>query len=369
LPTDAVALSGKITSVKGTVQVRSRENGGWKPAAVGMPVDQGTEIRTGLRSAVQFVVGNDQTITLDRLGTVTVLQAFQSQGKAKTDLGLKYGRARYDIQHTDLEHESTIRSPGSTLAIRGTDVIYEDQAPWVPTAISNTGRAEFRNYRRQFLAFGGTRRAQVAADKNSTAETAYSNAKTDPKGAYAGRTAAEDQLNLTLQSIGGADARKQETARAFSTGFEGKNANIGFPKVPGPVRLNVTWSSVAEGLPSNLDLTVTITDLLGNTSVVNAANPTVGSGSVLGTHSGDDKGVAGLGSEEVFFGQFFPTGTYRMDVAHNGGAPANTRILVSVGGSVDTKPREIKRIGFDPKAPLILQPGQSVSTTVKIRSK
>ena len=42
-------------------------------------------------------------------------------------------------------------------------------------------------------------RASLAADKNSPAETAFSNSKADPKGAYAGRTDAEDQLTLTLQ--------------------------------------------------------------------------------------------------------------------------------------------------------------------------
>ena len=139
LPAGSVAVTATVTSVKGIVQIRAGEGAAWQPANAGMKLDQGAEIRTGLRSAVQFVVGNDETITLDRLGTVTVLQAIQNQGRAKTDLGMKYGRARYDIGETDLQHESTIRSPGSTLALRGTDIVYEDQAPWVPTAISREG--------------------------------------------------------------------------------------------------------------------------------------------------------------------------------------------------------------------------------------
>jgi hypothetical protein len=300
---------------------------------------------------------------------MTVLQAFERRGKARTDLGLKYGRAQYDIQHTDLEHESTIRSPGSTLAIRGTNVVYEDQAPWVPTAVSNTGRAEFRNYRRQFLAFGGTRRAQVAADRNSTAETAFSNTKADPKGAFAGRTGTEEQLTLTLQSIGGADALREQVIHGVIESF-GSGLNIGNASgFPGPLRLNVTWFSTTDGAPSNLDLGVTITDLLGNKTVVNAANPVIGSGSATGRFSGDNKGVNGLGAEELFFDQFFPSGTYTMQVDHNGGAPARTQILVSAGGANASKATEIKRLGFDPKRPLILQPGDTFSTTVKIRAK
>jgi hypothetical protein len=365
MPADAVALSGKITATKGTVQVRNGEGDPWKPAAVGMSVDQGTEIRTGLRSMVQFVVGKDQTITLDRLGTMTVLQAFESRGKAKTDLGLKYGRAQYDIQHTDLEHESTIRSPGSTLAIRGTNVLYEDQAPWVPSATCNTGRAEFRNYRRQFLAFGGKRPAQVAADKSSPAETALSNSKADPKGAYAGRTASEDALTLTLQPIGGVDARGLQAIQDLAriSGFQ--NTFGGVAPVEGPLRFNVTWFSTTAGVPSDLNLTLTLTDVFGNTSVASAASPTIGSGSSTGTHSGDDRGASGAGAEEVAFPQFFPSGTYTMKVDQAGQNAARAQVTVFRGPTQ----KVVKSIGVAPDPPLILQPGESFSTTVKIRSK
>jgi hypothetical protein len=365
MPADAVALAGKITAVKGTVQVRNGDSDAWKAATVGMAVDQGTEIRTGLRSVVQFVVGSDQTITLDRLGTMTVLQAFQSRGKAKTDLGLKYGRAQYDIQHTDLEHESTIRSPGSTLAIRGTNVVYEDQAPWVPSAVCSTGRAEFRNYRRQFLAFGGKRPAQVAADKNSPAETAYSNTKADPKGAYAGRTGSEDALTLTLQPIGGVDARGLQAIQDLAklSGFQ--NTFGGVVPVEGPLRFNVTWFSTTAGAPSDLNLTLTLTDLLGNTSVASAASPTIGSGSSTGTHSGDDRGGTGSGAEEVAFPQFFPSGTYTMKVDEAGPNPARAQVTIFRGPTQ----KVVKSIGVAPDPPLILQPGESFSTSVKIRAK
>jgi hypothetical protein len=116
------------------VQVRAAEDQPWKPAAAGMEVDEGAEFRTGPRSAVQFVIPPDQTITLDRLGTIKVLQAVKDAGKVTTALGMKYGRTRYDIQAADLEHDSSIRSPGSTLAIRGTDVTFEDMAPVAPAA-------------------------------------------------------------------------------------------------------------------------------------------------------------------------------------------------------------------------------------------
>src|SRR5687768_9228839 len=325
MPAGAVALTATITSVKGVVKVRANEGAAWVPATVGMKLDQGAEIRTGLRSAVQFTVGDDQTITLDRLGTVTVLQAFQTQGKATTDLGLKYGRTRYDIKDTDLQHESTIRSPGSTLAIRGTDVVYEDQAPWVPQAVSREGRAEFRNYRRQSVAFGGTKRAKIAADKNSPAQVALVDTKNDPKGAFAGRTEAEDEQNLTLTSFGGADARQVELLRAagFVPGVD-TGANV---MVPSLTFLMGWQSTAATPSPTNLDLIVT--DPLGN--MISSLNPVVGTGSDRVVHFGDEILVPGIGdsiTETVKWEFFAPSGTYNVLAQHQGGDAA--RVTVDV---------------------------------------
>ena len=87
-------LKAKITGVEGKVQVRVSEDQPWQKAAVGIEVGENAEFRTGPRSAVRFVIPTDQTITLDRLGTVKVLTAINEGGRLKTDLGMKYGRTR-----------------------------------------------------------------------------------------------------------------------------------------------------------------------------------------------------------------------------------------------------------------------------------
>jgi hypothetical protein len=357
LPDGAVALTATVTSVKGIVSVRAGENAAWEPAKPGMKLDQGAEIRTGLRSAVQFVVGNDETITLDRLGTCTLLQAFQNRGRAKTDLGLKYGRARYDIQATDLQHESTIRSPGSTLAIRGTDIVYEDQAPWVPQAVSREGRAQFRNFRRQFVAFGGQKRATIAADKNSPAQQALSNTKADPKGQFAGRTDSEDELTLTLNSTGGFDTQSLQAFQDLARGFaSGPDAGFtGIPPLPGPLEFSLTWFDASGGSsPVNLDLTVT--DPLGNTA--SALNPVVGSGSATGMHGGGNVGSSGLGTETVSWLQFFPPGIYTVRVTHEGGADAQISSVTA------TQSENIVIIKDFAPTPITLSPGGSFTDTV-----
>src|SRR5688500_3882985 len=140
---------------------------------VGMTVGEGAEFRTGPRSAVQFEIPPGQTITLDRLGTVKRIEAVRTEGSIKTDLGMRYGRVRYDVEAAGVSHDATIHSPSSSLAVRGTQVSLYDQAPFVPEAVSLTGRAQFRNLRKQVVAFGGKRRAAVRADDTTPAQAAF----------------------------------------------------------------------------------------------------------------------------------------------------------------------------------------------------
>src|SRR5687767_8866096 len=94
----AAALTATITAVEGIVQVRADEQSPWQAAKPDMRLGEGAEFRTGPRSAVRFEIPPGQTITLDRLGTVKLIEAVRSQGSVKTDLGMRYGRVRYDIE-------------------------------------------------------------------------------------------------------------------------------------------------------------------------------------------------------------------------------------------------------------------------------
>src|SRR5207253_2973348 len=121
-------------------------------------------------------------------------------GKIKTDLLMKYGRTRYDIESPAAEHESTIRSPSSTLAVRGTDVSLYDQPPFEPVATSYRGNAEFRSAERQ-LRFGGKTFAQIRADQPSAADTALRASVVDPR-SDASRSPADAALIANQTSRG-----------------------------------------------------------------------------------------------------------------------------------------------------------------------
>jgi hypothetical protein len=170
--TNPGALTATVTGIEGIVQVRSTEDAPWQKAAIGMKLTEGAEFRTGPRSAVRFEIPPGQTITLDRLGTMKLIEAVQRGTAVKTDVGMKYGRVRYDIEAAGLSHDSTIHSPGSALAVRGTRVSLYDQPPFAPVATSLTGRAEFRNARRQMVRFGGRTRATLQSDSTSPAQAA-----------------------------------------------------------------------------------------------------------------------------------------------------------------------------------------------------
>ena len=166
----AQSLNATITGVEGIVQVRDNDDAPWKPAKIGMVIGEGAEFRTGPKSAVRFEIPPDQTVTLDRLGTVKLIDAIKISGTIKTDLGMKYGRVRYDIEAAGLGHDSTIHSPGATLAVRGTKVSLYDQPPFKPQAVSLTGVARFKNSKNQSVKLGGDGKATIDADQSSVAQ-------------------------------------------------------------------------------------------------------------------------------------------------------------------------------------------------------
>lgn len=144
----AKPLQATIRSVKGIVQYRTGDDQPWQKVNEGDVLDVGVEFRTGPRSAVTFHLPPDQLITLDRLGTLKLLEAINNKDKttATTELGMRYGRTRYQVEGAQgVEHHATIRSPSATLAIRGTeDVTFTDQRPGPASASTKKTRVFFR---------------------------------------------------------------------------------------------------------------------------------------------------------------------------------------------------------------------------------
>src|SRR5437773_531448 len=198
----AQPLHIKITGVEGLVEYRNGDAQPWNLVEEGMVLGENAELHTGPHSAVRFVVPPDQTITLDRLGEIKVLQAIQEGRKVTTRLGMKYGRTRYDIEAAGLEHDSTITSPSATLALRGTRMVLTDQRPFGAQVYRIEGRAEFRDFKKKvFFGAKGPGHTVVNTEKDSAAAVSLSQSVIDPTIALA-RTQAEANLVAALISTG-----------------------------------------------------------------------------------------------------------------------------------------------------------------------
>lgn len=198
-------LEVTVTGVEGIVQARTGEDQPWRAVEAGMVLPVGAEFRTGPRSAVRFTIPPAQVVTLDRLGTIKVLDAIQTPDRVTTNLGMKYGRTRYNVEAAGLEYETTIATPSATLAVRGTDTGVFDQPPYVPYAWSLDGSVNtaFHGLQRAKRTIGGTQLAESTAEEGP-AEFKQSTASTDPViGGFDGDGPEEDALERRQQNLGG----------------------------------------------------------------------------------------------------------------------------------------------------------------------
>lgn len=262
------SLKVTVVEVTGNVQVRSDEGQAWQPAKAGMEVGEGAEFRTGPRSSVRCTIPPDQSFTLDRLGTVKVLQALRNGNKLKTDMVMKYGRTKYSVEAAGLEHEGTIASPSGTLAVRGTVVSLYDQPPFIPEAVSYTGQARFRDAHRQVnVGSKGGGKQTVAGDKDSAAETALSDGVIDPKFGGA-RTQSERAFIASEVARGGVVSFDPIAQIAVVRGGSPiRDDNQLARSLPGKVDIVARWFGNAD---VNLEVFVDLRDPL--TALLNSPN-------------------------------------------------------------------------------------------------
>jgi hypothetical protein len=344
-PAPPGAMPVVITEVHGLVQYRDDESQPWHIATAQARISEGAELRTGPHSSVTCVIPPDQTFTLDRLGTVRVEEAAKHGNKITTDLIMKYGRTRYDIEAAGLEHEAKISSPSSTLAVRGTTVSLYDQPPYTPEAISYTGRAQFTSSgNKVYVGKKHGSFTKVLAGADGASQTALDQTVVDPTLA-----AARSQADATLIAT--------EVSRGAILSYD-PIANI-------PVITNgtpLTDSQVPSHLPGDLDfvlrwtgnadlnleilidkgnpLTILQTSAFNGTEVL---YPGFGyQNSASGGHIPfDNRGGPNGGEEFAYWIGAYPAGIYAFNVLSISGKATNAYLDVYANG----KPLEM--FGFD----------------------
>jgi FecR protein len=312
----AEALRATITGIEGMVQVRQDAESPWAKAELGVVVGEKGEFRTGPKSAVRLVLPGGHTITLDRLGIVKLLQAVNEGGKTKTKVGMKYGRTRYDIQTAGAEHESSIVSPNATLAIRGTEVSLYDQRPFLPEATRLSGRAEFRDFKKQ-VAFGGkgAGKSKVNTAQPTAAAVRLNDSVVDPTVAKA-RTDGEAGLIDTLLSRGATVSFDRQSGIKVVTGGMPPTDRQLNSVLPGVLTFVVRW-----GGNSNIDMGVSSPG--GKNGGGEFLYPATGlntspnGGRIPFDHRGGNHG----GFEIAFWSGSFPTGLYGIGLILASGEP------------------------------------------------
>lgn len=327
---DARAMKVIVTAINGMVQVRGSEDEPWQPAKLGMELTQGAEFRTGPRSGVQFVIPPDQVIILDRLGTMKVLTAIeQAGGKVRTDLGMKYGRTRYNIQAGGgLEHQSTIRSPSATLAVRGTDVTMEDETGFPATAIwhkegfvpEKQSEAQFTNSEGETSTFGGSDDdSTVNDDNNNPAENSLANTQNTTAGG--GLTSVESLLAMT--QFGGGAGTGDPTFNDLNSQRQGEQTRTslvstrGFNEFAGSMFVELRWFVPIADLDLFVDAVLSngVTERLGWLPISGRGDykPAVFSGGRMGL---DHTGSASGGIETAQWIGTIPQADFTFGVLH-----------------------------------------------------
>lgn len=367
-PADAAAdaqLRAVIVAVKGTVQIRETEEQKWAAAKPGDVLGAGADIRTGLNSAVQLKIEPGHTVTIDRISVVKLLTLVKDQGVIKTDVGMKYGRTRYDVEAAGAVHDAKIHTPGTTLAIRGTSTGTQadafTDATWViKGAVNNTNKL-----RREMVRMDSTRgKAMVTSDLVTPSAFAKNKAKNDTKGEFAGRQKTDDMV-VEQYASGELDDRESgvDTAQEYARREGFQFAAVG---VQGDVfDLDIFWTPV--GLGSS-DVDFTIVDPLGGTlsskgqTIVRSGEGTQGN---FTSDPNDDDGSLGFGFEAVQFGPQVPGGNFHVTVTHVSGDGAEgflTGSLQSNGGSFGSESFNVD--SSNPQAQFIVNPNDKTITRV-----
>jgi hypothetical protein len=360
--TAPVSLKIVVVEVHGLVQARESDDMPWHDAQVGMVLTEGASFRTGPRAWVTCQIPPDQTFRLDRLGTVKVDEAIRSGKKVKTDLIMDYGRTQYDIEAAGIEHESTIRSPSSTLAVRGTNVVLTDQPPFAPEATSYTGTALYTEAQRE-TKLGGWSYAHINSDDGTAAATALDQSVVDPQYAMA-RTPDE------------AAFISQQVSRGAVFSFDEK---AGIPVVqngPGPE----TDAEIAANQPGILSIFLRWTGNAGVNLLADneAGNPETvlanfqptellypGFGLNVSSSGGqipyEDKGGPRGGQEVAFWGANYPQGVYGVSAINVSGGTAQLEFNAFLYG----KPLEMLTFQVDQNGNDIINSQTGIPTLIK----
>lgn len=129
----ADAKSARVQKVEGKVSYSLANADGtfgeWVPVKEGDQLGGGTRIRTGLRSRLILIFGDNTVVMIER-ATLASIDQFRGSGESQQiALGLGHGAVRAGTAETTLRSDMVIQTPTATLSKRGTfEMVFEYEA-------------------------------------------------------------------------------------------------------------------------------------------------------------------------------------------------------------------------------------------------
>jgi hypothetical protein len=348
----AGADTAQVKEVNGIVQVRKTENDKWENAAVGMTLPVSAECRTGPKSSITFTLPHNQIVTLDRLGLMKILDSTGSDKSFKTDLGMKYGRIRYEVEEHGVQHQATIRTPSSALAVNGSKVVITDDGLGNKVTVEQGAGVYHPTLTDQTYVMGSDPASNYGPNPlQSTPGTppaqTYFNQAATPYFDATSLTGYEQSVVSTNYTVGGLNTGVLTGVNPSGTNSDRLitstliDQNLG----PGDLKFILTWNPVnppQKGKPTDggdggnptppsfADLNIFVISPTGN-HITPKESPTFSKKPGQASVSRDNHGAFVLGTETISWHHFWPVGLYQYGVHYAAGTdPAVFTIKVTL---------------------------------------
>jgi hypothetical protein len=322
-----------VTAVEGKARARTDPTAEWQLVAEGMKLPVGAEITTGPRARVTCLIPPGEEFVVDRMSTVTVLEAERRGNRQRTRLIMDYGRTAARVQAAGIEHDMQIRTPATTASVRGTEYTVYDQPPFAPELRTYTGLVDYRFAKRQLLVGrGGTSRGG-----RGSAETALVESVVDPSTARA-RTNSDAALIANEVSRGAVLSYNPTIRLNEIRGGAGPQTDTDLVNsLPGKLNFVLRWNQ-------NVDVDIFVTVQPGDQlqTILNGTfNPQTflypGFGQQTSPTGGripyNHRGGARGGQEICFWPDSFPTAVYGFSAINNSSAsPVDVRFNAYLDG-------------------------------------
>lgn len=122
-PTDRRPVLAKVIEVRGDVQYAPIGSNDWKPCQLNDEYGDQIKVRTGLRSAIKFQIGQEPPFTaliVESVGLVSLSELYKTEQTKRVRIGVGHGKIRAGVAEGGLKSEFTVDSPVATLSKRGT---------------------------------------------------------------------------------------------------------------------------------------------------------------------------------------------------------------------------------------------------------